>query len=99
VGAGRAVDVELQRLSGQPGWLVAKATAGQIRFVLPRLARELQPPDPHLRAVADACDDARSPLRRAIEVRNAMVHGAPMPETAELSRLLADIVAWCDARG
>jgi len=99
LGAGRAVDAELQRLSRQPSWLVSKATAGQLRFVLPPLAREVRPHEPLLRAVADACDDARSPLRRAIEVRNAMVHDQPPPPAAELHRLLADLVAWCDARG
>lgn len=99
MGVGRAVDVELQRLSRQPSWLTSKATAGQLRFVLPLLVREVRPHDPLLRAVSDACDDARSPLRRAIEVRNAMVHDQPLPPTAELSRLLSDLVAWCDARG
>lgn len=98
-GAARSVDGELQRWSGQPTWQVARATAGQFRYVLPGLARELGTRDPLLRAVAAACEDAESPLRRAIEVRNAMVHGHPTPPAGALRSLLAELLAWCEGRG
>jgi hypothetical protein len=99
LGAQRSVDSEFQRWSRQPTWQVARATAGQFRYVLPGLARELGTRDPLLRAVVAACEDSGSPLRRAIEVRNAMVHGHPTPPAGTLRSLLAELLAWCEGRG
>jgi hypothetical protein len=93
----RAPDTELQRLSGQSTWLVTRATAGQFRFVLPRLAQEFPPHDPLVRAIVAACNDDGSPLRRVIETRNTMVHDLPPPPPSTLVHLLTEFAAWCDA--
>ena len=95
---GYAIDPTFQRLSGHPSWVVSNGTAGQFAHVLPLLARELTSHDAQRRAVVEAARDPRSALRRAIEVRNAMVHGNPLPSMPELQALLAELVAWCAAR-
>lgn len=99
LGAGRPVEGEFQRLSGQPSWVTAKGTAGQFAAVVPMLARELGGGDARVAAVVSAARDPRSAPRRAIEARNVMVHDRAQPEVAALVALLRDLIAWCDAPG
>lgn len=91
---GRVPDAEFRRLTENESWTISRAMAGQLAYVIPLLAREVPTRSAVLDGIIAAAHDASSPLRRAIEGRNAMVHGhAPRP-VAELVALLEALIAW-----
>ncbi len=94
---GRSPDVEFRRLTGNEGWTVQRAMAGQLAHALPLLAREAPAQGARIRGLLDAARDLRSPLRRAIDTRNAMVHAEAPPPAAALAATLDALRAWAAA--
>ncbi|MFO0562909.1 MAG: hypothetical protein U0269_33120 [Polyangiales bacterium] len=92
----RWVNVRLQRdpdeiaRSSNPPILLDRATAGQLLFLLSKLATSAVADEPEVRwVIAEARDG--SALDRALSLRNAIVHGRTTPDAKSIRAALSQL--------